>query len=156
MKSEKKESQSASRGRPTKKTPELIDSILTKVTEGKGLKEIAKLESLDHTTILKWLIEDEDFSTRYARAKAVLMDLMAEEIIQISDHSEDDREAFVGINHIHRDKLKVDTRKWLMSKLAAKKYGDKLDVTSGGEKVEGVKVEIVRRQEDSSINPETN
>ena len=34
---------------------------------------------------------------------------------------------------VQRSKLRVDTRKWLMSKLAPKKYGEKVDLEHSGE-----------------------
>lgn len=46
-----------------------------------------------------------------------------------------------------RDRLRVDTRKWLASKLKPKKYGDKVDLTHsgpGGKPIETVsRVELV-------------
>lgn len=57
------------------------------------------------------------------------MNHMAEEIVEISDvgnknpdNGEDSK------NAIARARLRVDTRKWLMSKMAPKKYGDKLEL----------------------------
>lgn len=58
------------------------------------------------------------------------MDAMADEILVIADDgtgdSWTDDDGVVRTNHdvIARSKLRVDTRKWLMSKLAPKKYGD--------------------------------
>lgn len=45
------------------------------------------------------------------------MEAMAEEILELADQA--DAETY------NAQRLKVDTRKWLMSKLAPKKYGDK-------------------------------
>jgi hypothetical protein len=59
---------------------------------------------------------------------------MAHEIEQIADDGSrdtyEDAEGNVKVDHdvIARSRLRVDTRKWLMSKLQPKKYGDKLDV----------------------------
>ena len=65
----------------------------------------------------------ESFAERYARARTTQMEAMAEEILAISDDDEAEKQ---------RSKLRVDTRKWLMSKLAPKKYGDKLDLNHSG------------------------
>lgn len=56
------------------------------------------------------------------------MEAMAEEILEISDNTENDRTELGLVNHenINRSRLKVDTRKWLMSKLAPKRYGEKV------------------------------
>jgi hypothetical protein len=59
------------------------------------------------------------------------MELMATEILDIADdgsndtYETDDGEK-VNQDHINRSRLRVDTRKWLMSKLAPKKYGEKV------------------------------
>ena len=55
----------------------------------------------------------------------------------------DDEKAFIGVNHIQRDRLKVDTLKFVLGKLRARKWGDKLDVTSDGKKLESVNVTVV-------------
>jgi hypothetical protein len=72
------------------------------------------------------------------------MDVLAEELLDIADDGTNDwqaRELAAGRvsavpdhEHINRSRLRVDTRKWLMGKLAAKKYGDKLDLNHGGQK----------------------
>lgn len=66
---------------------------------------------------------------------------MAEDIMDISDDGSNDWmernygdkvEWITNGEALQRSRLRVDTRKWLMSKLAAKKYGDKLDMTTNG------------------------
>ena len=57
------------------------------------------------------------------------------------------------INHdvIQRDRLRVDARKWMLGKMQPKKYGDKLDVTSDGEKISTTIINLgsgVKPQED--------
>jgi hypothetical protein len=48
------------------------------------------------------------------------MNYLADEILEIADDIAGDPA---------RDRLRLDTRKWLMSKIAPKVYGDKLDLT---------------------------
>ena len=93
------------------------------------------------TTIMQWASEDQAFSERYARAMEARHERMAEEILAISDkgsndwmESNDPENAGYRLNgeHVQRSRLRVDTRKWLLSKLAAKKYGDKLDMNVNG------------------------
>jgi hypothetical protein len=75
-------------------------------------------------TICKWRNNFVEFDEMYADAKRRQLDLMAEDIVDISN--DDTLEP-------NDKRLRVDTRKWLLSKLMSKVYGDKLDVTSGGE-----------------------
>ena len=72
---------------------------------------------------------------------------MADEILDISDDGsndymavtrKDESEAWqLNGENIQRSRLRVETRKWLMAKMKPKVYGEKLDVTSDGEKVSG-------------------
>lgn len=81
------------------------------------------------STIYKWLRDVEGFSQQYARAREDQADFYLDEIIEISDDVSTDTlvdgEGNERTNNeaIQRSKLKVDTRKWVMSKLAPKKYG---------------------------------
>ena len=80
----------------------------------------------NRSSVHKWLAENKDFSDQYARAKDNQADTLADELIYIADNAED----------VQKARLQVDTRKWVASKLKPKKYGDKLDMTSGGDKIE--------------------
>lgn len=92
-------------------------------------------------TVFKWMRTNEEFLKQYARAKQESADAMAEEILDSADESLVDayKSADVrGVNAIvQAHRLKIDTRKWLMAKMKPKKYGEKVDVTSGGETIKG-------------------
>lgn len=65
-----------------------------------------------------------DFAQNFADAKRRQIEAMAEDIVDISrDDTLDPADK----------RIRVDTLKWLLSKLIPKTYGDKIDVTSGGE-----------------------
>lgn len=101
-----------------------------------------KLDTLPHTTVLNW-INDLDYTDQYARAREQRADNIFEEILDIVDCEDHDivldKDGVPRVNNdvIQRDRLRVDARKWMLGKMAPKKYGDKLDITSDGEKVEG-------------------
>jgi hypothetical protein len=45
----------------------------------------------------------------------------------------------VNTDHIQRSRLRIDARKWLASKMAPKKYGDRVEQAhSGGDKPIGI------------------
>lgn len=89
----------------------------------------------------RWLIDNvQGFCDQYARAREVGLDELAEEALEIADtpqegeETEDDGEKVKvkrGDMLGHR-KLQVDTRKWLLSKLAPKKYGEKTSMELTG------------------------
>lgn len=128
-------------GRPSKYNPEIADSICQELaTSSKGIHKIAENHGVTASTVWLWLTQHQEFSEKYARAKDLQAEFMMCEIIDIADDSSNDTlttEFGQAPNHewISRSKLRVDTRKWLMSKLAPKKFGDKLDVTSAGEAI---------------------
>jgi hypothetical protein len=86
----------------------------------------------DQTTVYDWLMDNNDFAQKYARAREKQAEHYAGEIIEICDETANDiiidpETGAERTNHevVLRSKLRVDTRKWLMGKLAPKKYGDK-------------------------------
>jgi len=103
--------------------------------------------------LLLWLGEDEELNRQYARAKAAQMEFLGEEMLEIADDARNDFMEkfdkygdsigyFLNGEHVQRSKLRSDTRKWLMSKLAPKKYGDKLAV-GGADDLPPIKSEVV-------------
>lgn len=105
-------------GRPSDYTPEIAELICHRISEGESLRAICKDESFPcKTSVFKWLGQHQEFANQYARAREAQMDAMAEEILDIADEGEPDEANWL--------KLRVDTRKWLMGKLAPKKYGDR-------------------------------
>lgn len=97
------------------------------------------------STIYKWLRTNEDFAKDYARAKQDQAEFLAEELISISDDGSNDLMTIVKGDQTYtqenkevtnRSRLRVDTRKWIIAKLKPNKYGDKIDVTSAGEKIQ--------------------
>lgn len=71
-------------------------------------------------TVLKWMTTDPNFCTSIARAREEQAEHLAEEIVNIADTCTDP----------HKARLQIDARKWYASKLAPKKYGDKLDMNA--------------------------
>ena len=128
-------------------TPEEIKNtfnlICDRIIEGESVKTILKDNDMPSSqTFWKWLNEDEEKSNQYARAKDIYADKVFEDIVLIADGTDDDvlidEDGIQQTNHniIQRDRLRIDARKWHLSKLNPKKYGDKLDMTSGGEKIQ--------------------
>jgi hypothetical protein len=109
------------RGRPGTYTPELGHEICRRLLEGTPLKIIGKEEGMPpSSTVRLWVLDDvEGFAALYARARLVGYHAMADDLIEIADNPEADKDA------VQRDRLKVDTRKWLLAKALPKIYGDK-------------------------------
>lgn len=102
------------------------DLICELIVDGKSLRTICLADDMpSRTTVLKWLNENESFAAQYARAREAQQDTYAEETVFIADTCEDPQKA----------RLQIDARKWHASKLAPKKYGDRVtNVHEGGDK----------------------
>lgn len=155
------ESQKKSIGRPSMPFDQDVADLICDETcsSNKSLKTILKENPTfpKTTTIFKWLNENQEFANNYARAKMLQADYLAEEILEIADDSSNDTvEGEYGPMEnkewVNRSKLRVDARKWIASKLKPNKYGDKLDVTTDGEKINGPqKIEIVYPDDDDDL-----
>jgi hypothetical protein len=99
----------------------------------------------DASTVHRWVLEDrEGFYKQYARAREIQSEMMFDEILESADDGSND---FMTITKgrqsyniedkevTNRSRLRVDSRKWYLSKVLPKKFGDKLDLTSGGDKL---------------------
>jgi len=128
-------------GRHSTYTKEIGDKICEIIsTSSRGLRSICKELNLNTKTVLNWLNEEnnKDFLLHYARAKQAQADFLVEEILEISDDSSNDTEYTEfgekeNKEWVNRSKLRVDSRKWIASKLAPKKYGDKLELSGDSE-----------------------
>ena len=116
----------------TKFTPELFDSICTDIANSsRGLTHICAKHDISRFIFYKWINDDSDLYNKYARAKEIQADYMADEIISISDDGSFDKTTnsegreVTDYEHIQRSKLRVDARKWLAAKLAPRKYSEK-------------------------------
>jgi hypothetical protein len=108
---------------------ELFDKICEEIAiSSKGLKAICENNGITPKTFFNWVNDDKVLLHKYTRAREQQADYLADEIIEISDHSEEDHTAFTGANVVNRDRLRVEARKWVASKLKPKKYGDKVEV----------------------------
>lgn len=139
-------------GRPSEYTQEIGDRICDQIaTSHASLRTVCKPEDMPATvTVLRWLRDFESFRIQYARAKAEQASLGVEEMYEISDDGTndfyvDEKTGKIKVDHenIQRSRLRVDTRKWVASKLLPKIYGDKLDITSGGDKIDSNSTKLV-------------
>lgn len=130
-------------GRPSDYTLELADRICAQLASGLSLRSVSKAEDMPScVTIFAWMRKHPDFLKQYGMAKAEAADAMVEEMLDIADDGTNDWMEIhdkegecvgykVNGEHVQRSRLRVDTRKWIASKLKPKKYGEKVDVNHG-------------------------
>lgn len=105
-------------GRPTSYSTDVAAEICVRLSAGESLRSICKDDHMPaDSTVRAWAIADIDgFHAHYTRAREAQMDALAEDILEMADNDKAD---------VQRSRLQVDTRKWLMSKIAPKRFGDK-------------------------------
>ncbi len=137
-------------------TSKMFDKIMELLELGDSLSDVLKQNQNypSRPTFYKYLKEDKNRLNKYARATHIRADFLFDQILEIADKQEADVEIKDGIqivnpNIVNRNRLQIDSRKWVLSKMNPKKYGDKLDVTSDGEPI-GIDVKFVKREKDTS------
>jgi len=131
---------------------EIIKKVLSAIETGLSLrKAILELNIVSRDTFNEWLKADKNLSDQYARACEQRADTIFEEILDIADETSKDtictdKGEIPNSEWMQRSRLRVDARKWMLGKMNPKKYGDKTDITSGGEKLQptDIKIEIVK------------
>lgn len=130
-----------------KEIEKVFDNILEDIEQGKSLRQVLRNENKPSSrTFFKWLDNDENKVKRYARACSLRADSMFDDMIDISDTTEEgttitesDKGIFTNTGDmIQHRRLKIDTRKWILSKMNPKKYGDskQIKLTDGeGDKI---------------------
>lgn len=109
-------------GRPSKYSDEMAEKICELIASGMSLRAVCSQDSMPSAvSVCKWLSENEEFSKQYARAREEQADSFADEIIDIADSVAPEA------GEVAKAKLQIDARKWKASKMAPKKYGDKVE-----------------------------
>lgn len=108
---------------PVRYSDDLFDHICGEIASGRSLASICKDPGMPTVAgVMKWLNEKPDIVERYTRAREMQAETLFDELVDIADNATDPQTA----------RLQVDTRKWYLSKVIPKKYGDKTDITSNG------------------------
>jgi hypothetical protein len=110
-------------------------AILGRIADGESVRKICESEGMPSSrAVWDWLgdsgkmVGDELFSSAYARAKAIGLEIRADELLEIADDTAGDlivsEDGTTRVDHeaINRAKLRIDTRKWLLERLASQKY----------------------------------
>jgi hypothetical protein len=129
------------RGRPEAYTREVADKVLEALIE-KPLRAACEPDGMPaKSTVMKWVALDvDDFSDRYAQVMRVRALAWSEELVDIADER--------GADPQDR-RVRIDTRKWLLSKVLPKVYGDKVEHEVTGRDGGPVEVTVTHRVVDA-------
>jgi len=125
------------------------------LAEGQSLRKAAEAVGSSAQSALRLVESDATFAEQYAQARVQGYHLLADEIVSISDEQDvqahyngEEVKLDLSATAVARNRLRVDTRKWMLSKMLPKVYGDKLGVELSGT----VKVQRITR---TIIDPPT-
>lgn len=166
-------------GRPSDYTQEMADEICGELAAGKSMRTVCEPdERPSKATVFNWLRTHKEFLDQYEKAKAESADALTEEMLDIADYSVNDLIVTLAVEledkpqgewtkedlmlvaaklnpeNIQRSRLRVDTRKWIASKLKPKKYGEASQVTVSGDQdnplfPSDIKVNVVSPEKDA-------
>lgn len=103
--------------RPSIYSEELSQEICKRLSSGMSLRKIcAESDMPNISTVMDWLSKNQTFSAQYARAREAQAETLADQIVDLVDEEDDPAKA----------RVRMDARKWFASKVAPKKYGDKI------------------------------
>jgi hypothetical protein len=121
----------------------MAEVICDRLIEGESLSSICRDEAMPaKSAVFRWIATDPSFKDRYTRAKIEGCTAMAEDAISIADDARND---WMSSNdpqnpgwrangeNVQRSRLRVETRKWMLSRLLPHLYGDKSQVELSGQ-----------------------
>ena len=95
--------------------------IFQRVAEGETLKEVCRSRKWPYSLVARWVGETPEVFKAYEMALRLWADSLATESVGIADGTDP-----TEVNH---GKLRVDTRRWMASRLDRQRYGDKVEVS---------------------------
>lgn len=126
--------------RPTRAAKELLhieyeqifERVIEDIYRGRSLQSLIQDDHrvVSYEDFLRWVKRDPTRHERFKEAQEMRTEFLAGEILEIADGVESvDPSAPDTVN---RDKLRIETRKWLMGAHNRKRYGEKKEIEVGG------------------------
>lgn len=103
---------------------EVITSVLSAMEGGESLRSACEIAGVPIGTFLGWVDAEPELAEQYARARERMLDRKAEELEDIGLQA---AQAGTAVE-VAGLRLQSDNRKWLLSKLLPKKYGEKVAI----------------------------
>jgi Bacteriophage Sf6, terminase small subunit-like len=139
--------------RPSEFTQDTADTICTRLCEGESLRRICRDQGMPSvSTVLRWASQRPEFAEQYRLASQAREAHWFEELREIADNSEGDyteidgRRVFNNEN-VQRSKLKIETIRWMLSKMSPRKFGDRSTTEIVGEGGGPVAIEVTQRKD---------
>jgi hypothetical protein len=103
---------------------EIQARFLEQIQTGRSMRQVCTDDGMPHAaTIMRWISEDADFASKYARARMTQADVLFDRMEAVEEA------VSAGTMDSHAARVVLDSMRWRASKLAPKVYGDRLDVS---------------------------
>ena len=120
--------------RPTPYSAAVAQILCDRLAEGESLRAICSDPAMPtKKAVMLWLASKPPFLRQYEIARMAQADALFELMQEIADSGE----------NVPHARLRVDTLKWRLARMAPKKYGDKVTTEVTGEHGGPVKTELV-------------
>ncbi len=94
-----------------------------------SMRKACKKSGVSMTSFHRWIVDNAELRKQYVHARSLYHEQLADEILTISEEKiGTDWQGKTDNGKVQQNRLRIDSRKWLLSKLAPKKYGDRLTV----------------------------
>jgi hypothetical protein len=110
----------------------MFENFIEQVYRGRSLKSLVEDDPrlVSYEDFLRWIKRDATRHERFKEAQEMRTEFLAGEILEIADGAEAVDPA--SNDTVNRDKLRIDTRKWLMGAHNRKRYGETKQIELGG------------------------
>lgn len=108
-------------------------AVVAAIETGDSLRKAAADNGVAPSTFLRWCDENKELAEQYARARRIGDEVGFLELDVIADEPpEKDQFGKVDPGWVAWQRMRIDTRKWSLSKKHPTKYGDKTHIEHSG------------------------
>jgi hypothetical protein len=127
-------------------TAEIADRILDELMSGRPLGDICNAPDMPSAgSVRRWIRDDrEDFAARYQQARETGWQAIGEQLLNIVDDRRNDwivryredgtTQKILDPQRVNRAQLRFKARRWLLSRMLPKTFGDRLERDAGRER----------------------
>ena len=108
----------------------VADMVIENMVAGLSMRQSCLQAGMTAQSFLRVVEASPQIAERYAHARNALLDAMVDKILELADSPVPlNEQGSTDPGLVRQRQLQVDARKWILSKLAPSKYGDRLDVS---------------------------
>lgn len=129
-------------------TQQLATKICEHLAAGLSLRAICRLPGMPTETAIRlWTHEDSErgraFALQYTRARSIGYERMVEDLLEIADDTSFLERPELAAAKVQQQRLAFEARRWLLSKVFPKLYGDRVEVSGDPEAPLVTRIELV-------------